>query len=96
MTRDEVLVALKAGKLSVEDAGKALTALEPVVARAPFVMKVSEKGCITFRGVPGTHHSFGLSLYAEGVEYLLAKATEIKAFIAKNNGALSRKDRSAA
>lgn len=86
MSNDEILFLVKSGKLSVEDASRQLESLAP---SAPFSMKVSEKGAITFRGVPGSHHLFGLSIYAKGVEFLLAHKAEIEGFIKANHGKLS-------
>lgn len=82
-----VLDGVSKGTLTL-DAARVL--LEPAPrGRVQFSMKVSEKGAITFRGVPGTHHSFGLTLYGKTIEFLFSHKEEIEQFIAANRETLS-------
>lgn len=62
-------------------------------AAQPFVLKVSEKGCLQMRGVPGAPVAFGITLYVEAVEFILDHADAIRAFVKANNAKLSRKNR---
>ncbi len=88
MSNLEVLELLKSGKITVSEAAQTLQQFSSAPS-APFTMKVSEKGALTFRGVPGTHHLFGLSIYAKGVEFLFAHKAQIEAFIKANHAKLS-------
>ena len=88
MTKMEVLEQLKSGKIKIEEANALLNSMEQRSA-GPFTMKVSEKGAITFRGVPGASVKFGMTLYAKGVQFILDHEKEIRAFIEKNKGQLS-------
>ena len=90
MTREDILNQLMAGTVKIEEASKLLASIEVKNGNgAPFTMKVSEKGAVSFRGVPGTHHMFGLTMYAKGVQFLIAHQKEIEAFIEKNKAVLS-------
>ena len=86
MTKQELLTAVAAGKITVEEAISQL----PDGGRA-MTMKVAPKGGITFHHVKGTHHSFGLTLFAETLEQLFAHRVEIEKFIQANVKTLSRK-----
>jgi hypothetical protein len=54
-------------------------------------LKVSEKGGIQFRSVPGASIKFGLTLFAETVVWLYDNREEVEAFMRKNAGSLSFK-----
>ncbi|MCX7428809.1 MAG: hypothetical protein NTW96_24685 [Planctomycetia bacterium] len=68
MTRDEILTQLKTGKISVEDAGKLLTANEPAKVAGVLTCKVSRKGAISVYGIQSR---MPVTLYAEQWERLL-------------------------
>jgi len=87
MTKTEILEALKAGKLSVEDAA----ALLPATVTGKVTMKVSEKGCVTFRGVPGANVQYGLSLRKETIAWLYASKKEVEEFVRKNAAELEKR-----
>jgi hypothetical protein len=69
-----------------------LDQVEPKSNGRHVTMKVSEKGAITFRQVPGTSAKFGMTLYVETVEWLYANVKTVTQFIKDNNGNLSRKN----
>lgn len=83
--------------LSGEDFKTIAAAQEKFRAKQPaggaFSMKVSEKGAVSLRGVPGCNIRFGLTLYAEALEFLFSHREQIERFIADNHGKLSRKQR---
>lgn len=87
MSTQEILVAVQTGALSIADASKLL----PSGGAAPFTIKVSEKGAIQMRGVPGASVKFGLTLYASAIEFLFANRERIEKFIADNSADISRK-----
>jgi hypothetical protein len=90
MTREEILSALVSGKITnIAEAAALLESLTPSRAVNGFSMKVSEKGAIAFRGIPGSHHVFGTTLYAKGVLCLLEHEKEIRAFVESNRARLS-------
>lgn len=93
-TREDILKQLKSGKVTIEEAVALLATTD--APATPFSMKVSEKGCVSFRGVPGTNGKFGLTLYAKSVQFLFSHQKDIEAFIAKNKAALSWEKKAAA
>lgn len=56
-----------------------------------FSMKVSEKGCISIRGLRGANVKFGFTAYVSTIEDLFASREKIEAFIKQNNHLLARK-----
>lgn len=88
-TRDDVLLALNAQEISIEEAAKALDALKPL-RNLGFNMKLSDKRAITIRG-KGLSGRFGCTNYAQGWLTLLDHADEIRAFIEANRDALAWK-----
>lgn len=81
MTVDQILAQVAGGTVKPEEAGKLLNALRP---EAKTSMKVSEKGCVTFRGIPGANIRYGFSPRRETLEYLFAHEQQITEFIKKN------------
>ena len=53
--------------------------------------KVSEKGCVSLGRIPGANAQFGCVMFVAALEYIFKHEEKIKAFIAENNGKLSRK-----
>jgi hypothetical protein len=96
MSREEILAQLKSGKIKVEEAAMLLAEQMVPASSVAFTMKVSEKGCISFRGVPGTNGKFGLTLYAKSVQFLFAKRNEIEAWVKAHNAQLSWEKKAAA
>jgi len=82
-----ILDAVKAGLVDVAIAGDAIADMQKTTG--PFSMKVSEKGCVTFRGLKGVSVKFGLSLYPATLQALYAKKDEIEKFMESNRAALS-------
>jgi hypothetical protein len=89
MTTAEILTAVRDGKLDPQQAA----ALLGNTQRTPFSMKVSEKGAVSMKGIPGTHSRMGLTLYVEALEFLLDRADEIRGWIKQHDHKLSRKRR---
>lgn len=60
-------------------------------AGGAFTIKVSEKGCVQMRGVPGTNVKFGFTLYATTIQWLYKpeNAEKILKFVADNAKSLS-------
>lgn len=85
MTQSEVLAAVAAGKLSVDDATAQLSTLKASTSRISY--KVSEKGGLSVYGL----QRWPITLYREQWEKLLAKADEIRAFIKANSKTLTTK-----
>jgi hypothetical protein len=91
MTQNEILLQLAAGKITPVEAGELLAKVNgPTVSSTPR-MKVTEKGCVQFRGVPGVSVKFGATHYVSFVEWVLDHAQVVKDFIKANEGKLSRK-----
>ena len=91
MTQNEILLLLAAGKLTPAEAGELLTKVNgPAVSSAPR-MKVTEKGCVQFRGVPGVSVKFGATHYVSFVEWVLDHAQLVRDFIKDNDAKLARK-----
>ena len=88
MTREEILNAVKSGKLNTTEALAQLTALEPTVAPRALSCKVSEKSKAL--SIYGLNAKWPVTLYVEQWERLLAFAEQIKVF-AKAHPELSRK-----
>ena len=93
--KDAVLQSLSGKTMEMDDASNLLDEISlarvTALTAGTFKMKVTEKGCLQFRGVPGVNVKFGLSLYVEAVEFLLDHQAEIKRYIGAQNGKLSRK-----
>jgi hypothetical protein len=83
VSRHDVLGLLAAGEVEVDAVARYLSLLESKNGQngGGVRMKVSEKGCITFRGVKGTNGKFGLHLRVETLDWLYANAEKVKAFI---------------
>lgn len=85
-TKDALLAALAAGKITLDDASKQLDALTKSKPSRLYA-KVSEKGALSVYGL----QRMPVTLYRQQWERLLEFADEIKAFIAANEGKLSVK-----
>lgn len=82
VSRHDVLGLLAAGEVEVDAVARYLSLLESKNGQNGGArMKVSDKGCITFRGVKGTNAKFGLHLRVETLDWLYANAEKVKAFI---------------
>jgi hypothetical protein len=84
-----ILAAVASGALTVDSAQICLAALERKASRGKLSCKVSEKGALSVYGL----QRMPVTLYVEQWERLLDFADEIKAFMAANNGKLTRKTR---
>ena len=87
-TMQAILSDLSNKVISQEQASIELSAIAPA-RESRVTMKVSEKGCVTFRNMPGASVKFGLSLYPETLKTLFAQREAIEAFIVENASALS-------
>ena len=88
--RGMILAAVAKGEMTIEQAAAELRELVEVRSMGPLRCKVSEKGALS---VYGLQKQFPVTLYADQWERLFAAADDIKAFIAQQNGKLSRKQR---
>ena len=68
--------AMEALKLAKEASDKASVKTVKV--------KVSPKGTVHFRGLEGTHHTFGLGLYPKTLEWVLNNEAFLRKFLADN------------
>lgn len=92
MSYQDVLNKLANNEITAEQAGELLKAAMPAErGKATPRLKITEKGCLGMRGVPGTNVKFGLSLYATTVEWILDNADTLKQFISDNGDRLARK-----
>ena len=91
VSRHDVLGLLAAGEVEVEAVARYLSLLDSGSGQngGGARMKVSEKGCITFRGVKGTNSQFGLHLRVETLDWLYANAEKVKAFIQEHAGVIA-------
>lgn len=79
------VASLQAAVKAAEEARKAAEEAKSAAVR----IKVSEKGAIHFRGVVGTHHTYGMTLYPLTWEWLKANTSRIDSFIQSHKGELS-------
>ena len=93
MSKTEIMAKLTAGEIDVQEAAT-LLAGQMVASGANVTMKVSEKGCITFRGLPGANVRYGFSPRKETLEWLYANREKVEAFLEKNKAEIA--ERSAA
>ncbi len=85
--KEHVLKALAAGELGVQEAMALLAKFER--ASGGGTLKVSQKGAIQFRGVPGISVKFGLTLYGKTLEWLYANRETVERFIADHRDELA-------
>ena len=85
-----ILAAVAKGEMTVEQGVAELRELVEVRSAGSLRCKVSEKGALSIYGLQSR---WPVTLYADQWERLFAAADEIKAFIAKENGSLKRKQR---
>lgn len=85
MSIDQVLEAVKSGKLSIEEASKLLPSNAPT---GKLSFKVSEKGAVS---VYGLQARFPVTLYGDQWARLIAQVPELEKFIADNKSKLSVK-----
>jgi hypothetical protein len=83
MTNHEVLTAVAAGKLSVEDAARMIR----VAPSQPLRCKVSEKQAVSIYGL----QRMPVTLYVEQWERLIAFVPQLQEFCTANASKLSRK-----
>ena len=86
--KDDILADLLAGKITKEEASKALSELDQP-KRGTLYCKVSPKGGLSVYGL----QRMPVTLYAEQWERLLGFADTIREFIQENDAQLNRKDR---
>jgi hypothetical protein len=86
MTRDEILKAVSAGAMNIDDASKALAALDPPGGR--MWCKVAPSGGLS---VYGMTTKWPTTLYVEQWERLIAFIPEIQAFAKKHASEFSKK-----
>jgi hypothetical protein len=91
VSRDDVLGLIASGDVEVEAASRYLSLLESKNGQSGggARMKVSDKGCVTFRGVKGTNAQFGLHLRVKTLDWLFANAEKLKAFIREHAGVIA-------
>jgi hypothetical protein len=88
MNKDEILARLAAGKMSTEEASKALDELGQQ-QRGGLYCKVSHKGALSVYGL----QRMPVTLYVEQWERLLDFTDELRQFATENNSDLRRKNR---
>jgi hypothetical protein len=91
MSLELLLSQVAAGTLSVSDAAKLMPPAQCSGAGANVKLKVSEKGCITFRNAPGVSVKFGATHYVSFVEWILDNQETVRKFIADNAKLLARR-----
>lgn len=64
--------------------GKAQDSLRAAQATGSFSIKLSDRGAVQFRGLPGVSAQFGLTLYAAALETLFSRRDQIEQFIASD------------
>ena len=91
VSRDDVLGLIASGDVEVDAASRYLSLLESKNGQSGggVRMKVSEKGCVTFRGLKGTNAKFGLHLRVETLDWLSANAEKVKAFIQEHSAVIA-------
>lgn len=89
LTTAEILALVQSGKLKPAEAVAMLDAAKATGGGQAASLKVSEKGCVQFRGVPGISIRFGLSLYPKTIEWILDNADALREFIKNNHSKLS-------
>ena len=87
MKKEEILVKLASGELSVEEAGKLLEKIESA-KRGSLYCKVSQKGAISVYGL----QRMPVTLYVEQWQRLLDYGDEIRQFASEHSSELKRKD----
>ena len=95
MTKEQILAAVAKGPdeggISAAEAIGLLDALGGGGNGQVFSMKVTEKGCVGMRGLPGCNVRFGLALRVETLLAILDKHPDkIRAFIKDNAKELER------
>jgi hypothetical protein len=88
MTKEEILAQVADGKLTIDEAAKLLSDLEPA-KRGTLYCKVSPKGAMSLYGL----QRMPVTLYIEQWERLLAFSNEIQAFLKEHDAELKRKQR---
>ena len=88
-TQEKILAALAAKEITTEEASDCLDAITKPAAA--FSMKVSEKGCVTFRGVPGANVQYGLSLRKESLKHLFTNRVKIEQFVKDNEKEIDKR-----
>lgn len=91
VSRHDVLGLLAGGDVDVDDVARYLSLLDSKNGQSGggVRMKVSEKGCVTFRGLKGTNAQFGLHLRVETLDWLYANAQKVKAFIQEHSAVIA-------
>jgi hypothetical protein len=79
------VASLQAAVKAAEEAKKLAEEAKSATVR----IKVSEKGAIHFRGVSGTHHTYGMTLYPMTWAWLKDNMARIDAFVEANKATLS-------
>jgi hypothetical protein len=87
MNKDEILAAVAAGDLAVEEASKLLGQLE-APPRGRLYCKVSQKGAVSVYGL----QRMPVTLYVEQWQRLLDFGDEIRKFIGEHEGEVKRKE----
>ncbi len=90
-SQHEVLAALKAGTVELEDVSRYLATLSGGTNGNGVRMKVSDKGCVHFRGLKGTNVRFGLALRVEALDWLFSHREKIERFIKDNQAEINRR-----
>lgn len=85
----EILSMVKKGTITIEEADKLLDKAKAKGNGQSYTVKVSEKGCVQLRGVPGASIRFGLSLYPKTIQWLYEHKEELEKFIETNKDSLS-------
>ena len=88
MKKEEILAKVAEGQLSIDDASKLLTDLEPA-RRGTLYCKVSQKGAVSLYGL----QRMPVTLYVEQWERLLGFSDELQAFMKEHDSELKRKQR---
>ena len=89
MSNLEILKRVVSGELTTEEADKLLSAA--ATSGANVTMKVSEKGCVTFRGLPGANVRYGFSPRRETLEWLYANKAKVEAFLKQNSKEITKR-----
>jgi hypothetical protein len=87
MKNEEILAKVKAGEMTIEEAGKLLAAAEQP-KRGALYCKVSAKGAVSVYGL----QRMPVTLYVEQWNRLLEFSEELRGFLVEHDAELKRKE----
>lgn len=89
LTVEEICTLLAQQKITPIEAAQMISAVQSAGNGKTYDVGVSEKGCVSFKRVPGTNGKFGLSMYPVTLQWLFAHREEIEKFMEDNKAKLS-------